>query len=108
MNRLLLVSVLLLSCATPSSQTRPSDVAESGQVPISWEDLQGQLASGECRVDRRCGDLAFVNCRIEADGPGYYVNEPEQRILAVCGGACMLRAEGVCEDCPPPTWTCPE
>lgn len=111
MNRLLILSLLLVACGSPPAQTQkplPSAVDVPDPLTVTWTDLQAQVASGECKVDRHCGALSFVNCRIEADGPGYYVDDSQRRIVAVCGGACMLPTEGHCAECPPAAWTCPE
>lgn len=71
-----------------------------------WDDVQRGVDAGECKVDARCGDLAFVNCRVEVDGPGYYVDVARGAVLEVCGGACMAPSEKYCVACPPPEWTC--
>jgi hypothetical protein len=63
----------------------------------------------ECEVDRRCAGLVGVNCRSEVDGPYYYVEGLTGRIVATCGGACMLGPQpeqGLCVECPPKEWTC--
>jgi hypothetical protein len=65
--------------------------------------------SDGCEFDARCGDLVGVNCRSEVDGPYYYVEGLTGRIVATCGGACMLGPQperGLCVECPPKEWTC--
>jgi len=70
--------------------------------------VQEGIARGTCRVEQTCGELAFVNCGIEVDRPGYYIHTASGQVLEVCGGACMggPGRDGYCVACPPPEWTC--
>ncbi len=66
--------------------------------------VQEGLASGWCKVEKTCGALSYVNCNVEADGPGYYGDLERGEVLEVCGGACLLfpGLNGQCVQCPLP------
>jgi hypothetical protein len=64
------------------------------------------MESGQCKKTHTCGDLAFINCGIEVDGAGYYIDSASGDVLEICGGACMIPSETRCVACPPPEWTC--
>lgn len=110
---LTLAPLLLGACGgtqKPGTEEQPlssSERAYRAQYSRLAAEVKEGLASGECRVDGTCGELSFINCRIEADGPGYYVNTASGEVLEVCGGACMMGPrEDMCVACPPPEWTC--
>ena len=109
----LAAGALLLGCG--GREKEPAYSAENTQDSAYREnysqyaeEVQEKLASGNCNVGSTCGDLAFINCHIEVDGPGYYIHSPTGRVLEVCGGACMMGPgrNGWCMACPPPEWTC--
>lgn len=108
----LTAGALLLGCAGPKDEdllgTEPTqDFPYREKYADYGKQVQEQLDSGRCKVDFTCGDLAFVNCRIEVDGPGYYIHSPTGTVLEVCGGACMFGPyNGFCMQCPPPEWSC--
>lgn len=56
-----------------------------------------------CRPERSCGELLGVDCDAAVDGPYYYVQKTDLKLVSTCGGACMRG----CTDCPPKAWTCP-
>jgi len=56
----------------------------------------------KCRPERSCGGLLGVDCDAAVDGPYYYVNDADLKVVSTCGGACMRG----CTDCPPRAWTC--
>jgi hypothetical protein len=109
----LVAGALLLGCG--GKENEPTSGAEKTQDSPYRENysqydeqVREQLASGQCKVDSTCGELAYIDCRTEVDGPGYYIHSPTGRVLEVCGGACMLGPgqNGWCMACPPPEWTC--
>ncbi|MCI0573073.1 MAG: hypothetical protein L0Y66_20190 [Myxococcaceae bacterium] len=109
-------ALLALGCGAHTTPPQEGAQPLGGAEDRSYRDAYGPyadevreaLASGRCKVDKKCGDLAFVNCGIEADGLGYYVDTRSGAVLEVCGGACWARREGFCVACPPPEWTCGE
>ncbi|HYO74642.1 MAG TPA: hypothetical protein VEU33_52080, partial [Archangium sp.] len=56
-----------------------------------------------------CGGLARLNCRVEVDGPSFYVERLTGRVMSSCGTACFgvepRPEEGRCA-CSPKAWTC--
>ncbi len=109
----LAAGALLLGCGGKGNE--PASDAEKAEAPSYRENysqydelVREQLASGECKVDSTCGELAFINCHTEVDGPGYYIHSSMGGVLEVCGGACMAgpAQNGWCMACPPPEWTC--
>jgi hypothetical protein len=110
----LAAGALLLGCGSNEeneptySAAETQDSAYRENYSRYAEGVQEGLASGNCKVDSTCGELAFINCKIEVDGPGYYIHSPTGRVLEICGGACMAGPgqNGWCMACPPPEWTC--
>ena len=64
--------------------------------------LAGLAGEMKCKLAQQCGELIFVDCNSAADGPAYYIDQQEPKLLATCGGACMRG----CTGCPPPEWKC--
>jgi hypothetical protein len=56
----------------------------------------------DCRPERSCGGLLGVDCKAAVDGPYYYVEQADLKVVSTCGGACMRG----CTDCPPRAWAC--
>ena len=56
-----------------------------------------------CKLVEQCGTIILVDCNVAADGPAYYIDQAEPRLLATCGRACM---GGQCRNCPPQGWSC--
>ncbi|MFN7131364.1 MAG: hypothetical protein ACK4N5_04735, partial [Myxococcales bacterium] len=73
------------ACAGPAPAhcTSPPHRA---RYAASWAQVQEGLDAGRCKLDQRCGALAFVNCGVEVDGAGYYVDAEHECVLEVCGG----------------------
>jgi len=60
----------------------------------------------DCELVSECNGIYKVNCRSEADGPLYYVNQNAE-IIEYCGGYCYApQSEEYCRQCPPELWTC--
>ena len=97
------LAALLLGCGE-SQQEQP---AYREAYADDIDQVQEGLESGDCQVERTCGELAFVNCGQEVDGPAYYVNLKLSRVLEICGGACLggPGVNGGCIAWPPPEWT---
>lgn len=55
-----------------------------------------------CRPERRCGGMLGIDCDAAVDGPYYYVEHADLKVVSTCGGACMRG----CTDCPPKAWAC--
>jgi Ankyrin repeat len=64
--------------------------------------LAGLAGGMKCKLAQECGALILVDCNSAADGPAYYIDQQAPKLLATCGGACMLG----CTGCPPPEWKC--
>ena len=64
--------------------------------------------AANCHQVATCGRFAFIDCGSAADGPAYYVDEPAQCVLEVCGGFAPPAGDGGVEarSCPPVEWTC--
>ncbi len=61
-----------------------------------------QRFGADCRPERSCGGLLGVDCQAAVDGPYYYVEQADLKVVSTCGGACQRG----CTDCPPRAWTC--
>ena len=61
-----------------------------------------QRFGDSCRPERSCGGLLGVDCNAAVDGPYYYVEHADLKVVSTCGGACMRG----CTDCPPKAWAC--
>jgi len=98
------LAALLLGCG----ESEPSQPAYREAYADSVAQVQEGLESGDCQVTRTCGELSFVDCGQDVDGPAYYVNLKLSRVLEICGGACLggPGVNGWCVACPPPEWTC--
>ena len=55
-----------------------------------------------CRPERSCGGMLGVDCNATVDGPYYYVEQADLKVVSTCGGTCRRG----CTDCPPKAWTC--
>lgn len=112
----LVTALLTLGCVEKARQVQEGTLSLGSTEDRSYrdayapyaEEVREGLASGRCKKDRGCGTLAFINCGVEVDGPGYYVDTATGQVLEVCGGACRARREELCVACPPPEWTCGE
>ncbi|AKI99611.1 hypothetical protein ATI61_109198 [Archangium gephyra] len=90
-------------------------LAGSGCGPATYDELEpgdhlSLLFPPEgCEVARTCEGLAQLNCRVEVDGPSFYVERLTGRVVSSCGTACEAVEpkpdEGRCA-CPPKAWTC--
>ncbi len=108
---------------TPPAEPTPADEPENDaggfaspelgeptaepEVPAAMKDpaliARVKQRFGEsCRPERSCGGLLGVDCNAAVDGPYYYVEHADLKVVATCGGACMRG----CTDCPPKAWTC--
>lgn len=54
------------------------------------------------KIAGRCNGIVAINCHAEVDGPFYYVNESDGKIIADCGGDLLQNPK----QCPPKEWTC--
>lgn len=72
------------------------------------EERIAKSLGGWCTPAATCGNLLYVSCRPEVDGPTYYVDLHSEKVVSTCGGACWDRAgNSDCESkCPPREWTC--
>lgn len=61
-----------------------------------------QRFGDRCRPERACGGMLGVDCDAAVDGPYYYVDHTDLKVVSTCGGACMSG----CTDCPPKAWAC--
>jgi hypothetical protein len=93
--------------AVPESPTR---APESPKDPVAPPPVDGALAAevhkkfgGRCRLERSCGELLGIDCNAAVDGPYFYAQKSDLKIVSTCGGACM---SGGCTQCPPAEWTC--
>ncbi|GIW59814.1 MAG: hypothetical protein KatS3mg087_0880 [Patescibacteria group bacterium] len=62
-----------------------------------------------CSIQNTCNNLVELDCQSAVDGPLYYIDIVENKVLQTCGGACMTDSDepGICEECPPSAWqTC--
>ncbi|MCY1073450.1 hypothetical protein [Archangium lansingense] len=90
-------------------------LAGGGCGPVSFDEIEAgdhlNLLSPPdgCEVVASCGGLVRLNCRVEVDGPYFYVEMLTGRVVASCGDACFSveprPEEGRCA-CPPKAWTC--
>lgn len=64
--------------------------------------LAGLAGGMNCKLIQECGNFLLVDCNSAADGPAYYIERREPKVLATCGGACMRG----CTNCPPAEWRC--
>ncbi|WP_224243535.1 hypothetical protein [Hyalangium gracile] len=109
----LAAGALLLGCGGQTKEaTSATELMQDHQYRENYsrsaEWVREGLDSGRCKKESTCGELAFINCQIEVDGPGYYIHVPTGTVLEICGGACMLgpQVNGWCMACPPPEWSC--
>ena len=90
-------------------------LAGSGCGPVSFDEIEPgdhiSLLSPPrgCETARSCGGLVQLNCRVEVDGPYFYVETLTGRVVSSCGEACAAveprPEEGRCA-CPPQAWAC--
>ncbi len=93
--------------AAPES---PNQAPESQNDPAAPPPVDSALAAevqkkfGErCRLERSCGELLGIDCGAAVDGPYFYAQKSDLKVISTCGGACMV---GRCTNCPPAKWTC--
>jgi hypothetical protein len=88
---------MFVAACTDTSQGYPS-----AEQVLALEVIE--KFGGECRVERTCGQLLGVDCESALDGPYYFVEKSDLKVISICGGYCMGRE---CTGCPPREWTCP-
>ena len=98
MKTLLVIATFFILAAVPAMA---EDVVLSEKPAL-------ETLGPNCEIEDQCGELAYVDCDSEVDGPAYYVEEESLRIIMRCGGACMVPANetkaGYCSECPPKEW----
>jgi hypothetical protein len=98
MKKLFVISAFLLMVSAPAMA---EDVVLSETPAL-------ETLGPNCEIEETCGELAYVDCDSEVDGPAYYVEEETLRIIMRCGGACMIPSNevkpGYCSECPPQQW----
>lgn len=90
-------------------------LAGGGCGPASFDELEpGDHISllfppQGCETAASCDGLVRLNCRVEVDGPYFFVEKLTGRVVSNCGNACVAveprPEEGHCA-CPPKAWTC--
>ncbi len=95
-----LVPLLFLMAMAPLSAC--AEEAAPGKVQETF--------GPNCVVASECGDLLYINCNSETDGPAYYVKKDGLEVVMKCGGLCMspykTDDKTQCTACPPAEWTC--
>jgi len=85
-----------------AEQTAKPEVPAAMKDPALVARVKQQFGE-RCRPERACGTMLGVDCDAAVDGPYYYVEQTDLKVVSRCGGACM---NGGCTDCPPKAWTC--
>ena len=95
-------------------------LASCGMAPAGNGVVAGDLPAGNTQIGRSasgptcarptyCGDIGYVDCQSDRDGPAYYFRRDNGEIISACGGYCMGDPHNSCaRNCPPPQWTCRE
>ncbi len=113
--RHILAGILVLCGMLVPAVVRAVDMAAPAvqAVPesLSPENIQKRFQGPNCKLEKQCGGLAYINCDSEMDGPAYYVKSDSLEVVMICGGACekpeSMRTDGKdCAQCPPKEWTC--
>jgi len=85
-----------------AEQTAKPEVPAAMKDPALVARVKRQFGD-RCRPERTCGTMLGVDCDAAVDGPYYYVEQTDLKVVSRCGGACM---NGGCTDCPPKAWAC--
>jgi len=84
-----------------AEETAPAAVPPAMTDPVLIARVKQRFGEA-CRPERSCGGLLGVDCNAAVDGPYYYVEHADLKVVSTCGGACMRG----CTDCPPKAWAC--
>jgi hypothetical protein len=87
-----------IDTGTESVVTTPVPVERDMTNPC-LESIYGNDEQPSCDDPVACGDVLYINCGIEVDGPYYYCNT-DGGLLAACS------YWQPSDDCPPDEWTC--
>ena len=99
MNKLYLIP--LIAFAFISAGCSSGTVGKITQ-PDKYFDLDNPTQG--CTIKKTCGDLVSVDCGVASDGPFYYVDKTNNKIISNCGGFRMMGENT--DVCPPESWTC--
>ena len=65
---------------------------------LNDKSIQVKMKYGpECKIERSCNDMVYVDCGAAVDGPAYYLDK-DLEIIGTSGGLCMQGCSGAPEE----------